>query len=158
MKKTVLSLILLVMTLAGIAFASQDTTPATNFSNFFILPRDFKVYTNGDLLVNWPAPGFKETTLPTINNYQYTPGCYIMCYSKEKKMGVYTIGEGIYVVGQVRVPGKYEGKKCTPKGYENKDVGNMTFFNDLCERNLMDACYQGKCWAGADTGGWFGMH
>ncbi|MGD9592169.1 MAG: hypothetical protein AB7V32_06580, partial [Candidatus Berkiella sp.] len=59
--------------------------------------------------------------------------------------------------GQIRVPGKYHQRICVPAGYEDKDISAATEFNSLCAKHLPLACPGSICWAGGDTGGWFGI-
>jgi len=125
--------------------------------NQAILPANFKVYTQGRGAVNSPYPGLEAKTLPTINDFIGSPGCYIACYSREEKNSIYSVGGGIYVMGQVRVPGSYSGRICLPKNYEEADISAEPEFKNLCARSLPQACKGDSCWAGGDTGGWFGI-
>ena len=122
----------------------------------YILPEDFKVYVgqNGGV-VNTAAPGYEEKVLPTVNKYMGDDGGYIACYSRNKKGSIYSVGGGIYVMGQIRLQGQYIGRIFHPKGYEHRDISAASEFKDLCNETF-PAC-QGGGWAGGDTGGWFGI-
>jgi hypothetical protein len=129
----------------------QSSNPQYNF-----LPEDFKVYVglNGDV-INYPASGYEERILPTVNNYKGSDGGYIACYSHNQEGGIYSVGENIYVIGQIRLQGQYINRIFYPHGYENQDIGAIQEFKDLCNQTF-PACKEGG-WAGGDTGGWFGL-
>ena len=128
----------------------QSISPEHNF-----LIEDFQVYVNDDgRVLNVPAPGYVEKTLPTINTYAGPDGGYIACYSKDKNTGVYCVGGGIYVVGQIRLQGKYIARAFHPKGYEDVDISAEQKFKDLCDEYFPDSA---PCWAVGDTGSWFGF-
>lgn len=125
-------------------------------ANNDLLPIDFQVYVNNNVVVNWPAPGFQARILPTFNHYTGPNGGYLAIYTREEKEGVYGVGGGIYVVGQVRVPGKYEGRIFVPEGYQFGDNCTQdTVLLKICNQYLPDM--KGKIWVGGDTGGWFGI-
>jgi hypothetical protein len=94
--------------------------------------------------------------VPTVNDFTGFPGCYVAAYSRTQRNSVYSVGDGIYVMGQVRVPGRYEGRICQPVGYEGQDISRLDYFKDLFEQTLPDACRKRICWAGGDTGGFVG--
>lgn len=129
---------------------SQEET-----ANRFLLPEDFKVYVGSQGVVNYPYPGLTEKTLKTRNIFQRTPGCYIACYSKDAEKGIYSVGDGIYVMGQIRVKGRYVERVCKPDQYETKDISAEKKFKDLCNKHIPECV--NNCWAGGDTGGWFGI-
>ncbi len=118
----------------------------------YLLPEDFKVYTKNNGVINWPAPGFKEVVLPTVNQYMGKDGGYVAFYTRNKKRGVYSVGGGIYVVGQIRLKGSYIGRIFHPHGYVNQDISAAEEFKEMGKK-IFDV----DCWAGGDTGGWFGM-
>ena len=99
--------------------------------------------------------GLTEKTLTTRNLFQKTPGCYIACYSRDPEKGIYSVGDGIFVMGQIRVKGKYDERVCKPDQFENKDISAEQKFKDLCNKHIPN-CVK-NCWAGGDTGGWFGI-
>jgi hypothetical protein len=82
-------------------------------------------------------------------------GCYVACYSRDPNGAVYSVGGGILVKGQVRVQGKYAARVCLPEGYEQTDISAHPHFKALCGE-FVPSCGDG-CWAGGDTGGWFGI-
>ena len=124
--------------------------------NKAILPENFKVYFRDNVVVNVPYPDFEEKTLPTVNKFIGYPGCYVAAYSRRKEKSVYSVGGGMYVMGQVRVPGSYKERICLPVGYEKADISADPQFKLIFSQILPSACKEG-CWAGGDTGGWFGI-
>lgn len=139
--------------LAGIAAAvclqarASEVKPA-------LLPEDFRVYVRDTAVINHPAAGFEERLLPTRNLFKGTPGGYVACYSRSQTGSTYGVGGGIHVMGQIRMPGKYAKRIFQPKGYAGKDISANPLFKDLC--NAQFSSCQKSCWAGGDTGGWFG--
>jgi C1A family cysteine protease len=127
-----------------------------NNPQYSFLPEDLKVYVGpNDIVVNWPMNGYEERLLPTVNNYTEPDGGYIACYSRNKEGGVYSVGDGIYVMGQIRIQGQYINRIFHPQGYENQDISAIQKFKDLCNQTF-PAC-KGGGWAGGDTSGWFGL-
>ena len=129
--------------------AASSAVPVEN-----MLPTDFKVYVQGDTVINHAEEGFEEKTLPTVNVFTGSAGCYVACYSRDAEKGVYGVGGGIFVNGQVRVEGAYKGRTWLPAGYETADISAEQSFKELCGKHV--ASCGAKCWAGGDTGGWFG--
>lgn len=120
-----------------------------------ILPEDFRVYVSEAAVINHPVPSYQEKILPTVNRYQGKDGGYIAIYSHNVVRGVYSVGGGIYVIGQIRLQGKYIGRIFYPAGYEEQDISAAEQFKQLAD-DTFESC-QGDCWAGGDTGGWFGI-
>ena len=121
-----------------------------------ILPEDFKVYTRGNTVINHPSHGFEAKVLPTYNHYAGPKGGYMAIYSHEKEGSIYSAGNGIYVMGQVRIPGSYVGRIFVPEGYKLGD--NCTKDESILEIcNLYFPQFEGKIWVGGDTGGWQGI-
>lgn len=130
--------------------------PTIRRANAAILPSAFPVYVKNDVRVDHPVHGSIMKMLPTRNAYGYSPGCYVTCYSRDKEGSIYSVGHGMYVKGQIRVNGLYIGRICQPQGYFFKDISAAPSFKKLCSK-FISACKGGKCWAGGDTGGWFGI-
>lgn len=143
-----------------IAYAAyQQNQPLSRYHydpNQIILPTPFPVYIQNGVVVNHPLPGFSAIPLPTNNDFIDMPGCYIACYSHDAINGIYSVSDAIYVNGQVRVSGEYNGRTCVPRGYLNRDISKITFFKQLCVKKIK-SCGAGDCWAGGDTGGWLGI-
>ncbi|MGI2904865.1 hypothetical protein [Tolypothrix sp. VBCCA 56010] len=99
------------------------------------------------------APGYEHKFLPTVNKYMLLDGGYIACYSRNEEGSIYSVGGGIYVVGQIRLQGRYIGRIFHPKGYEGKDISAAQKFKTLCNETFSAA--RSLCWASGDTGGWF---
>lgn len=123
-----------------------------------LLPPEYKVYfKEGVGVVNHQFDGAAEKVLPTKNEFKGKPGCYIACYSRKPIQSVYPVSKDIFVMGQIRVEGSYKERICQPKGFEGKDISKEVSFKDKCAAQLPQACSQSNCWAGGDTGGWFGI-
>lgn len=128
--------------------------------NRMVLPENYRVYVLGKTVLNHPAPGpfpgFQAKVLPTVNFYKGDPGCYIVCYSHNATNGIYPVTNTIFVNGQIRVPGYYQGRVCQPYRYVNQDISKANALKYLCQKYI-PSCQQGNCWAGGDSGGWFGI-
>lgn len=122
-----------------------------------ILPEDFKVYVFGNTVVNVPYWGFEERTLPTYNHYKGEDGGYVAIYTREKEGSIYSVGNGIYVLGQVRVKGEYFGRIFVPEGYRlGDDITQDPNILPIC-RECLHLPEGKEFWIGGDTGGWFGI-
>ena len=77
--------------------------PLNEIMTQYLLPENFKVYVKGESVINHPAPGYKERVLPTVNKYMGNDGGYIACYSRNQEGSIYSVGDGIYVMGQIRL-------------------------------------------------------
>ena len=88
------------------------------------LPENFKVYVKGESPISHPEPGYEEKELKTINLYKGKDGGYVGCYSHNRELGVCSVGSDIYLIGQIRLPGKYSGRIFVPKGCEGKEIRN----------------------------------
>ena len=121
-----------------------------------LLSEPFKVYVNGTMVLNHPEMNFIEKALPTTNLYKGAPGCYIACYSHQEQNAVYPAGNQIYLMGQVRVAGRYAGRNCEPTNFAGKDISANEIFKTICNEKVQE-CQGAHCWAGGDTGGWFGI-
>lgn len=123
-----------------------------------LLEACFPIYLlRGGGVINNPVPGAVAACLPTVNHFTGVPGCYVACYANDNPYAVYSVGGAIGVVGQIRVPGRYEGRIARPEGYETADISAEPSFKQLCAEAFPEACGKGQCWAGGDTGGWFGI-
>lgn len=134
MRKILLGLILL-----------SSTVGATEY----FLPEDFVIYTDGNMTLDWqPDLSFVERQLPTFNHYEGEDGGYIAIYTNNEDAGVYSVGDGIYVVGQIRLEGHYEERIFVPIMQTSQllAVCNLYFSNEI-----------DQIWFGGDTGGWFGI-
>ncbi len=101
------------------------------------------------------APDFEEKTLPNINFFKGTPGCYIACHSTNPDKAVFPIDKDVYVIGQIRIQGRYIGPECLPLGYETAIIKNEAVFTELCSKSFQ--CVGHSCWAGSNTGELFGI-
>lgn len=116
------------------------------------LPDPFMLYYKDYKATNEIIADAVRVALPTNNNFSITIGCYIVCYSRQG--GVYTIGDGINVVGQIRINGRYDDTFiCQPRSNTEPDLSQATPYQQLCNQSFEDC--DGNCWAGGDSGGWF---
>ena len=132
-----------------------DRNPVIERAHATKLASPFPVYVKDHVVINHPNPGFEKKLLPTDNTYGLNPGCYIICYSRDSQGSVYGIGNGMYVKGMIRVGGLYIKRICHPAGYIYKDISAESYFKNLCRKRI--ASCGNSCWAGGDSGGWFGI-
>lgn len=159
-KLTITALLLVTLTLLTACSTLHTSHPkkasaqnATRNPNRVVLPAKYPVYTAGTTATKYAAKGFSKRMLPVSNFYLGHPGCYIACYSHDKKNSVYPVSRSIYVNGLVRVPGYYNQQMiCQPVGYKNKNISSKKYFKHLCGEQIM-SCHKNRCWAGGDTGG-----
>jgi hypothetical protein len=79
----------------------------------------------------------------------------IACYSHNQEGSSYAVSGNIYVMGIVDgLKGRYVGRIFQPQGYEGKDISADQDFKNQC--NARFAACKGACWAGGDTGGFYG--
>jgi hypothetical protein len=108
-------------------------------------------------IINHAAPGASLRRLPTKDYYMESDGCYVACYSHGIYRSVYSVSSDIHVMGQIRVKGEYYGRVCQPSRFVGKDISKEKYFNTLCQMMLPTRCSRHSCWAGGDTGGFFGI-
>ena len=90
-----------------------------------------------------------QTTQVTLYNGE--DGGYIECYCHCADTGLYSVGDGIYAIGSIRMQGAYDSNGIfQPKGYENQDISAIDCFKFVCNMAFTGCC--GGCWAGGDTG------
>lgn len=124
------------------------------------LPDDIKVYYSKKVgLTHKNFKGAKADVLPVNNDYKDAPGCYIACYSnhheKATKYGAYPIEGKTFVMGQVRVKGRYHNGVCVPTGYESKSIQKSKEMKETCEKSFPSMCENGTCFANGQTSHWF---
>lgn len=121
------------------------------------LPPCFKVFTNeqGTVTSVQPAPGLERKVIPVVNIFKRNPGCYLACYSHNPDKSIYPVTGSIFLVGQIRVRGTYVGTMCVPENYESTDIRGEEKFKELCSKAFQ--CIGNSCWAGPNTGDWFGL-
>lgn len=140
-------LTIILMSVCYFAFALTSPDP---------LPCRFKVYLNKEgVVINYPSEGYTRKILPTVNLYLFNPGCYVMCYTNSQDRGIYSVAQDTYTIGQIRVKGEYSGRVCVPFEYNKPDLETSETFKDLCSKTFK--CIGSSCWAGGDTGAWFGI-
>ena len=83
----------------------------------------------------------------------------IACYCRQNVDGECSSEGPARVVGFVEdLPGSYEGRIFKPRGYEGDDLSTSAHFEALCHTKLPDECSDETiCWAGGDTGGYYGF-
>lgn len=80
----------------------------------------------------------------------------VAIYTRDPEAGLYSVGDGIYVMGQVRVKGEYVDRIFVPEGYRLGDeITRDPKILETCEKYIPDM--QNDFWIGGDTGGWFGI-
>ncbi len=123
------------------------------------LPEEFPIYYGQGTVINQPAEGFTKRILPTVNrSYSPVDGCYLACYSSKEQGSVYPIGTNVFVMGQFRSKGAYEGRLCRPEGFApDANLTQDVSLKKLCTQYI-PACAGDACWAGNDTGGWYGLN
>ncbi len=131
--------------------------PRPGGPNKGMLPEEFKVYYSEKTGISQKSfKGASEKVIPTKNDFTEVPGCYITCYTKDAKKGIYSVGDNTYLIGQIRVAGHYYGGNCLPKGFENKDVRTAKEFKEMCEKDFPEKCEKESCTAGSNyTAQWF---
>ncbi|VXD16800.1 hypothetical protein [Planktothrix paucivesiculata] len=118
------------------------------------LPEDFPIFMDNQGIFGTSrgeGQGVEPRILPTVNQYKGADGGYVAFYSRDPAKAVYSVGGGIYVVGQIRLKGRYIGRIFHPEGYLNQDISAIPEFKALCRKT-----FGVEGWAGGDTGGWFG--
>ncbi len=124
------------------------------------LPDDIKVYYSTKVgLTHKHFKGAKADVLPVNNDYKDSPGCYIACYSNHQqnaaKYGAYPVEEKTFVMGQIRVKGRYHNGICVPTGHEDKSIHTSKELKEACESSFPSMCEKGSCWANGRTAHWF---
>ncbi len=118
------------------------------------LPDQFHVYLQKNQASTAPKYGSEAIIIPTNNDYDHNPGCYIVCYRHQKGLYSPTM-KNIFVVGQVRISGLYNKQGiCEPLHQEQLDISQEKQFSSLCSQ-YFSACKKDSCWAGGDSGGWY---
>ncbi|SMF40565.1 hypothetical protein [Pseudobacteriovorax antillogorgiicola] len=119
--------------------------------------KDFIIFQLGGAVFNHYVEGSTPLKLPTaFAPYSGIQGCYLACYSNNNSGAIYEIDQGIFVKGQYRVEGYYDSNICRPVGDETQEISEIQLYSNYC-RDHVPACADGECWAGGDTGGWFGL-
>lgn len=115
--------------------------------NTYLLASETKVFSAGRYaLTNYGVADAAPLMLPSNSTYTASPGCYVACYTYSG-VGVHPVSRGIWIAGQVRVPGDYEQGICRPH--------ESSHDKQLCAE--FEACTLSPCWVGGDTGGWFNL-
>lgn len=122
--------------------------------NNILLPNPFPVYTNGNVVINHAYPGFVKKELPINNDYNKNPGCYMACYSHDGKNAVYAVSKNIFVLGMIRIPGKYSKRICIPDITPKQNYQNYPL-PTICNRSFKSC--GNSCWVGGDTAGFYGI-
>lgn len=139
--------LILCLVFSSAAFAEEIT-------NGTILPEVFTVYYHPEQGISTTA--FKEAKARKIftnNHYKDTPGCYILCLSKNKKRAAYAIDAETYLIGQIRVPGHYADGVCVAKDHEDASIAELTLFKEKCEAAFPERCEKQSCWASPRSAG-----
>jgi len=154
MRKLLLGLV--IGTSLGMAFGLHSASAERSRPEDTLLPEKFQVFVWEGGAVNQEYPDTQQKILPTRNLFKGNPGCYVACYSHQSAGAIYPVGLNLFVMGQMRVEGNYSGRICVPAS-DKGDISAAQNYKDLCTKTFPTACADGKCWAGGDTGGWFGI-
>ena len=102
-----------------------------------------------------PSPDSVLNSVPVFKPYVGADGGYVAVYSHDREHSVYSVGDGIYVAGLVRVQGSYIGRIFYPTGYGlGDDITHDATILRLCDHYFPKL--NGQEWIGGDTGG-FGL-
>ena len=93
-----------------------------------------------------------QKSLPVFKPYTGDDGGYVAVYTRDQEHAVYSVGDGIYVAGLIRVQGHYVGRIFYPTGYgPGDDITHDAAILELCDEYFPELI--GKDWIGGDTGG-----
>ena len=148
------TIITMISVLCSNLLYAQAPNPTPINPNETLLPDNFLVYIHETHISRMPEPGYLEKQLPTINLFKGNPGCYLACYSHNPSAGIFPTGENTYLMGQVRVAGKYQGNTCEPMNFSGQDIRTLATFKALCALQIQN-CKENQCWADGETGLWF---
>jgi len=100
-------------------------------------------------------PGDLKNLLTEPGNLPTMSGA-IACYTDQVNGNA---GGKFPVVGFIEnIPGHYEGRVFKPRGHEGDDLGVSVYFKMMCHERFPDVCpSDADCWAGGDTGGYYGF-
>ena len=62
-------------------------------------------------MLNYYIEGLTEKTLTTRNLFQKLRLLYCLLF-RDLEKGIYPVGDGIFVMGQLRVKGRYDARVC----------------------------------------------
>ena len=89
---------------------------------------------------------------PVFKPYTGADGGYVAIYTRDREHAVYSVGDGIYVPGLIRVQGRYIGRIFYPTGYDlGDDITQDSAILQLCDKYFPEL--KGNDWIGGDTGG-----
>ncbi len=114
------------------------------------LPTEINVYVKSNNVSNQFFSGSTKKVLPIANNYKGSDGVYIAVYTKKSRGAVYSVGNGIYVAGLIRVKGKWKGNIAVPEGWDNHDISASNDFSKFAAYYY--PTFADNCWVGGDTG------
>jgi hypothetical protein len=90
-----------------------------------------------------------DVRFPTYNHYKGHDGGYVVIYARNPRVGLYGVGNGIYVMGRVRVQGHYQGHIFHPTEPQARVL-------ETCKQYFPEL--KDNIWFGGDTGRWVGLH
>ncbi|MBP7901380.1 MAG: hypothetical protein KA015_01045 [Spirochaetes bacterium] len=117
------------------------------------LPTQINIYVSSKGISNQFFSGSTKKILPIANNYKESDGVYIAVYTRKEEGAVYSIGNGIYVAGLIRVKGKWKGNIAVPEGWDGYDISASKDFSKFAAYYY--PFIADNCWVGGDTGGIF---
>jgi hypothetical protein len=96
--------------------------------------------------------GTAQESAPVFKPYTGADGGYVAVYTRDQEHAAYSVGDGIYVAGLIRVQGHYIGSIFYPTGYgPGDDITHDEAILKLCDKYLPEL--KGRDWIGGDTGG-----
>lgn len=153
---------LLVACLMPLGSQAENTNsvikPQLKSTNNLIMPDNMQIYETKEYGTTKKA--VKNATvksLPTNNDFQGSPGCYLQCVSKNAEYSIFTKGTNEYVKGQMRVKGIYADGHCIPAGFDDKSIQDDKDLQSLCEKNFPKQCVNNSCGINSETADWIDM-
>jgi hypothetical protein len=77
--------------------------------------------------------------------------CVLTCFSHNQDRSYYPVGDDIFVMGFIRVPGTYAHGICQPEGFGAADISGDAGLKHKCTEGLPAACANDSCWPGGAT-------
>ena len=133
----------------------DDAAALAEIPTDYLLPSDFPVYVFDGGVVNHPVPGSRRVVLPTVNRYDGPGGGYVACFPPPPRQRV--LGGWRHLCdGTGACARRLRRPHLSALGHRGRDISAAPEFKQICG-DAIAACRAGACWAGGDTGGWFGL-
>ncbi|WP_422490607.1 hypothetical protein [Endozoicomonas sp. ALE010] len=136
-------------------------TGKTHLSIFFATLLCISFFSFAEPAQPWKTGNIKlyGLLIPVIQAEEGDINGFIACYSHDMEMPSYPVEEDIYVKGFVSMEGgQYKGRIFHPEGYLDMDISPVyTTPSTICQEYIPSCQDENtECWAGGDTGGYFG--